>query len=260
MKRFIIATSGRCGFHFLQSMLNKHPEVMCVGEFSNFLTGVGSVLSPERLGTATLIGENEPIDEYIDVIYKKAKDMGAQACGFKISYAEFRNWTEMPIHWMHFWKFFRDEKIHVINLLRRSSFERYLSFKLAKKNSFYGTVYEEKVTLSLDDYLFDALDLEKHIFEVRKYLEDNPQMIVFYEDLCVNRMTELSQICKFLEVNDYGGYAEEDTLKQMTRNHWEYVENYHEIMADAQERLSNCKEEEACLLRSLLSIKPLKMS
>jgi hypothetical protein len=226
---------------------------MCVGELYNFLT----VHGPKRLGIENRIGDDQGIDDYIESIYRRGEEMGLRACGFKVSYGEMRNWEErankVPLHWMHLWKYFRDNNIQVINLFRRNLFKRHLSNTLAlNEKCFKDNPYQRTVKIKIDEYINLSNIITGHKYDVLEYLKDNERIDIFYEDICADRMTELEKICRFLNVENYVNYPQEDTQKQMTKNPWDYIENSEDLKEEAAQRLQTCNDANVEYLRSLL--------
>jgi LPS sulfotransferase NodH len=142
MQRFVIIAEMRSGYQWLISLLNSHPQILCLGEIFNVDAEVRRL---SLFGHPIPVRDDsyDPISYLEDVVEREAGRRKAKAFGFKVNYT-----NEQEI----LWPYFEQKGWLVVHLTRRNLLDRLLSEMLAiqEQNWSHGS-YRTSVEIPFDE-------------------------------------------------------------------------------------------------------------
>lgn len=230
MVKFVVNGANRTGTHFLQSLLNNHPDITCLWDifwskdetpygYPGYLKKVG------RPGRFNIIAKNRTIYGFLDEYYAKAT--GVIAAGFLLK-------SETTSHKPAILRWFRRNNVKVTHLVR----ENYLMQEIAKEirrqkltSSHARTPAEvAKVKLNTDQLLNSLEGADQSLQKHRKRLNGLDVLEIKYESLVKNEQQELNRIFDFLGVKENLNIKSEfhKTEKESPRA---MIENYDDVVA-----------------------------
>jgi hypothetical protein len=210
--RFVIASFARSGTHFLESALNRHPQVQCRWEPFNPL-----VYTPLSSAAAVL---NE--------LWAREGVVGFPA------HWEWQGRNE----WTDLWDVLRaDKELRVVLLHRENLLRQYVSKLLLDKTRVHAAVSNEKVVAARPTVRIDVREMLTYMFIIetsmetrRRWFADSTTFPTTYERLTgAEGDQEMLRLLQFLDVEPVP--LSPLTLKQETRPLQGVIENYDEVTA-----------------------------
>ncbi len=212
MTKFIILGFQRSGTSWLETMLNSHPEILCLGELFYFSSGLVPFLNPRGRKTnfsyrkyveasksnrmKHLVNRKKTVVECLDNVYSI---QGNHAIGFKLMYDQAKNFSSVV-------DYVENKQVKVIHLVRKNVLKTLISLYSAKNRKLYHTTKQinpDKIYLPTRFLFYRLKKLARKIkyWDSRFFLSKNYYKI-FYEDVLNDTKLHMHKILKFLEVKD----------------------------------------------------------
>ena len=248
MKKFIILAKQRSGSTYFYQMLDNHPQICCMDEIfregattrGNFTHYRNEKYSRKILYKlfgnryAKKIMPNNPVLNILIINFiKEMEEVVAnpelhKAFGFKIMYNQLL--YNRPLE-----KWFKNEKIYLIHLIRKNALKIHLSWLARLKR---GLAHSEKKVKHVKVYvdpenIINILDKivqsQKNIKkEISFKFQNNPYLEVYYEDLLNSCIGQLDRVFEFLEIKKC--LIPKPNLKKLNPdNISSLIDNYDEI-------------------------------
>jgi len=244
MEKFVIISEARSGTHFLQTVLNSHPEIH---SFLEVLPGIGTTdfhrywLDQIQIDERNIQPNNTPkvFDDYLTFLFNNSHDK--KAVGFDIKYHQLE-W--IPYHGIY--GALKKQNVKVIHLIRLNLFKLYLSAifnnhkdKLNRRNHTTTKVAPASATLYPDD-MFQFFETIRAIVNRMKATLSKllPYLEIYYEncfdspEIQSQTITSyvLDQIYDFLDIDDRRYDLCTDLVKMNPPHLKDLITNYDEII------------------------------
>jgi len=214
-RRFIVLSRSRTGSNLLISYLNSHPNIYAEREIFRFLDG-------------------EDYQSRLDNTFGK-QPFFVKAKGFKLFYSHpIDDPTSTIEERSGLWDTLASmDDLHVIHLKRKNILKTMISRKLAGKTDVWvakspGQLRSEVTVSFSGDELSAGFDRTRGWESTGDELfRNNPQLVVYYEDLATNTETTFMRITEFLGVNFQPPRTKQ--VKQNRKSMRDRVENYDEL-------------------------------
>jgi hypothetical protein len=231
IQKFVMLSYARCGSNMLKAMLNEHPQITCFGEIFNPAYGKGYLKWVTKSFLRRLSHKylrDYSIETYLNDICKIQTTGDTQAVGYKVMYpGQFERYP----NFRDYWKF---NKFKIIRLTRYNLLRRYLSSKIANKESRWSSSnYRGRqitIQLDLDDLKRSINCLESIDCQIDSLAQEFQYLNVSHEQIVSNRKSSLRNIFEFLGVDiDQTEKIEPRTVKQNPGKLNMLIENYDEV-------------------------------
>lgn len=230
MKNFVIFCTNRTGSTLLVTLLDSHPEILCIGEA--FKTENNRINHPEfsyltfrggffKKKFKDIIRRDVLVCEYLDYIYSLK---GFQAIGFKLITDHFKKYRNIR-------KYLIKNNIKVIYLTRKNLLKKHISSLTAARRNLYASkekVSTIRINVSPRNVLQSLENLHKEEKDLEKAIDGLNTIQITYEDLKKNMHNECSKILSFLDV-DFQAKLTTKLVKINPDNLKEVIENYEEV-------------------------------
>jgi hypothetical protein len=213
MKWFVILAQIRTGYQLLANQLHHRDDILSLGEIFVY---------PEDVRIRSLFGAEirhfevgEPQKDYLrNIVEPYAKSIGAKATGFKLNYTDHE-----------LWPYIRQQRWHVIHLVRQNLLDRLLSEKLAVLETKWNyKEYTQQVEISLEELEGYSEDSYMHQRRVDSLFSKNPMLKVMYEDLAVE---PAHRVIEFLDLTP--GPLVTTMPKQRSGCQRQFIRNYDQL-------------------------------
>lgn len=182
MNNFVIVTEPRTGFQWLSSLLNSHPDILCLGEIFNTKEDVRI----DGIGKTFRHMKDEAAVEYIQELTKVCNKIW----GFKLSYT----YTQAD-SCDGLWDYILDQKWKIIHLTRSNLLDRYISFKIATtEQNWTDKAYSSKTSIFADELIVASSLSMTHQSQIRSEIKHNPVFEITYEQLRDRQVLEELQL------------------------------------------------------------------
>ena len=246
--KFLIVGTQRTGSQALFNALNLHPDVVCGGEWTQYVPWYAKVKVADR----ALKGD------FADLIARRPKDQKrfaaaygehTQWLGFKILFRSSDKWIVHPrfapgllvdrpsghLAWLR-----SQPQTHVIQLVRRNSMDWLKSKYLSRvTGSYTNTKYpdETRVTIPAGRALRAVMAKNWVDSQLATLSESNPYLRVYYEDFLADNRGVLGACLEFLGC-DLTRLADDGQFVQRQSNGTvaDYVRNYDQLAATLERR------------------------
>ncbi len=185
MQKFVIIYTGRCGSSLLQTLLDSHPEVVCMGE----LLHIGQQFNQS--------GVHAKPAEVFDFINQASPNM--LALGFKLSLHHFSSDRDAMTKWVG------ESGSKCIHIKRQNPIDQYVSMSLAQLNDVWQSTGN---TYSKTSFNFDAKACTQSALaweQMDLFLENlalsTGGVSVAYEALVAHTSYICNYICENIAVN-----------------------------------------------------------
>jgi LPS sulfotransferase NodH len=201
--RYIILGRPRTGSNLLRSLLNSHSGIVAFGEIYRNKQEIGWDLPGYFLNKKALtLFKNDPVDFLKAEVFKEYPK-GVSAVGFKLFYDHAQDDSRK-----HLWPFLKKQKeLRIIHLKRKNILKSHLSYlKAIRSGSWFNSfgLKEDSSPIHLD--YEDCLNTFERIRTLEKsfddYFKHHQKIDVYYENLGLNRQSEMERIQSFLGVED----------------------------------------------------------
>jgi LPS sulfotransferase NodH len=151
MEKFIILGFQRSGTSWLETMLNSHPEILCLGELFYFASGRIPFLNPRGRKTdysyrkyvetsrrnrmMHFLNRKKAVFECLENVYSDQKN---NAIGFKLMYDQAKTFSRVV-------SYIENKQIRVLHLVRKNVLKTMISLYSAKNRKLYHTT--KQITL-----------------------------------------------------------------------------------------------------------------
>lgn len=214
---FVILCRSRTGSNWLGSLLNSHPEILCLGEIFRPKCWIRRYL--------------QLIAIYVVRIIKPRTRVG-----FKLFY--YHKIFGMTLE--EGWSALRGRDVAVVHLIRRDLLSVICSRERALKSNNWFTKSEHDLRRSLDPIELDVDKVKKEIKETLEFIHSARQWFqtgryieVSYEDLVEDSGTQLDRIQSFLGVCSTS--LESRLVKQRVKPIFEDIQNFNEVIEAIEE-------------------------
>ena len=219
MTRFVIISAGRSGSEFLVSLLDSHPDVMCLSEVfqekdDNFKSYVERGYSP------------------LDILRITYEICQNKTRGFKLLYYQARGTRDPMFGDADVWhSLIEQEDIRVIHLVRDNGLARLISLKISETTDIWHYYTERDdnpihVKLSLDECLQNWSGCELKENKVDEDFSRHPIIKVHYNELATDPESTTNEVQRFLGVKEH---RLKNTLRKRHRHPFDYLENFNEL-------------------------------
>lgn len=243
MIKFVVNGDSRTGTHFLQSLLNDHPDITCYWDifWNQDETPLGYVSYRSKFGTHSRFNpfnRNKVLFTFLDDHYAASEEIGA--AGFILK-------TITVQHHPKILKWMKRNRVKVIHLVRQNHLMREVALELRRTRVMAGHATSpytyRKVHMNIDGLVQRLAYSEKKIQKHRKRLAGMDVLEVRYESLVNDQVERVSHILQFLQVATVAGLTSEfhKTEQESPRN---MIDNYEEVRKALQgtsfERFLDC--------------------
>lgn len=197
--RYIILGGPRTGSNLVRSLLNSHSSIIAFGEIYRNKHEIGWDL-PGYFKTKRMLElfRNNPVEFLKTEVFKKVPK-GISAVGFKLFYHHAQDNI-----WKLLWPFLKNDKeLRIIHLKRKNILKSHLSYLKAVRSGMWfksNGLTEDSTPIHID--YEDCLNEFERLRNFEKYFDDyfkhHQKIGVFYENLCLNRQSEMQRIQSFL--------------------------------------------------------------
>ncbi len=231
VQKFIMLSYARCGSNMLKAMLNEHPQITCFGEIFNPAYGKGYLKWVNKSFLRRLSHKylrDYSIENFLNDICTIQTTGDPQAVGYKIMYpGQFERYPNFRDHW-------KINEFKIIRLTRHNLLRRYLSSKIANKESRWSSSNyrgrQISITLDLDDLKRSINCLESIDCQIDTLAQEFQYLNVSHEQIVLNRKSSLQNIFEFLGVDiNQTEKIEPRTVKQNPGELNMLIENYDEV-------------------------------
>lgn len=236
-EKFIILSDYRSGSNLLMNLLKSHPNALCYSElfYGKKIFWASAIYGKSELDKkAVELRKINPFG-FLDKYCYRNYETSLKAVGFKLMYFDiFKN---KNINLTELLKYYPDIKI--IHLKRKNHLERYVSDMMVKSTGEAVAVNEKdwkKISSSVNKIHISPKICEDDLIwrkEMDKKLEDifhettNQRIIIYYEDLNIDRHFECNRILSFLKIDKLK--LETTQIKQNKKKLSDRIENYSEL-------------------------------
>lgn len=247
--RFVIYGIQRTGTIFLMSLLDSHPNILCIGELfqnksecvqysipryklyiesSAIYQVLDSVIRKIKLnGYLGTIMRKIMINRYLDTIYSLSATTGNDAIGFKLMLNQVKRYPIVL-------DYLSENKFKVIHVVRENILKTYISRLRAQQTGVYASTHPTqkiKVPVPINSLLedLDSLSEENNALGNSVSRLGLDHLTISYEQIAHNREPELQEVLSFLGVSETAELK--SRLVKLTPDNLEQaVENYDEIV------------------------------
>lgn len=229
--KFVVLTQARTGSNMLVSMLDKHPEVRCIGEAFNPVSAFGyeNWMKKSRLRkVANKYIRDYCVQAYLDSLFSVRSNENIRAAGFKLIYpGQFDRWSSFRYYW-------RTYDFKIISLIRRNLLRKYVSSQIANLEGVWSTQKrrDEKVHINIDlNDLKRSLARTEAIYKLIDTLTVEFRGVqVSYEELSSDRANAMKSMFQFLGIKEFDSETlTAKTVKQNPEKLDMLIENYDEV-------------------------------
>lgn len=235
MEKFVILTTKRTGSTRLVSLLDSHPQIMCMEEL--LLSADCLKTSPLKYAYSSFRNKNlvsklrhkffreRSNRKYLEFVFSEKE---YSACGFKVMGSQIRENLNMI-------SILNEMSVKFILLKRKNLLKKLISHKIAlttgewsrKKSDEYDRI---KVKLDKSTLLNGLDNLVRADRNLEKLLTGCQVLTVFYEDTFGKNQTKvLTEILSFLNIKG-SAILKSNLMKQNSNQLIDLVENYKEIV------------------------------
>jgi LPS sulfotransferase NodH len=200
---FIVLGTQRTGSNLVQSLLNSHPNALCLGEVFN--QGIRTdmlgakkclVLADDwlvNLSTRELRCSDQQQLNFLDVFLKRAYP-NIECTGFRLFYEHTRNSVENAL-----WRSLkRRPNLLYIHLMRRNHLRRYVSLMLARQTDLWVSEDSAKdlptIRLEQQDCAAYFNKAENTVRTFKGFLCDSDVLELYYEDLVTDYLQQMNRV------------------------------------------------------------------
>ena len=226
MKVFAITASQRTGSTLLQSLLNSHKNVLCLGEL--FHPNIEARKTAAERYPPITKAESGPdfLETLLErVAEKTAPEKAVQMVGFRIFYDHATETAWCP----SIFDYIANSGMPVIHLRRENLLHRYVSYLLAERSQAWsskvGAYDDDKIRVDPGGLIKDVVAQNWINGEFHRRLDANPSFDLTYEQLVSqDQARHLTEILDFLNL-EHTEIAS-DLKKQQTTPYPELVSNW----------------------------------
>jgi len=204
MERFVIAGTQRTGTSLINSTLDSHPDIRCLGEVFNFRKGRGKstegsyrqFINERRFARSIAhhIARRQLVKEHLDQLYQS---YDVKATGFKFMLSQARDFPDAT-------RYLQENRIKVVHLVRENVLKTLVSRVSAKTRKLYHSSESVEVDKVYLPPLFLLRRLEKILDETRQWKQialGNPYIEISYEAFLADREHVLRNLLEFIGVD-----------------------------------------------------------
>jgi LPS sulfotransferase NodH len=240
--RFLVLSRSRTGSTMLRSALDSHPHIVMYGEMLAKAGAAHGLYSYAPVYLEKLRRE-DPI-RFLETIIFRAFPTFITHVGFKLFYYHARNWGETSEAVWHYLQ--EMDSLHIIHLIRRNSLAMYASRILAnqtgewvsRKSKRASNTRPSTVILDYDSCVKEFEEYAKQKKEAENFFARKPLIRIYYEDLCNDFDSAISQLQSFLEVESHS--VAPKTEKQSPGRLSQRIKNYDELRERFQDTPWSC--------------------
>lgn len=222
---FVIAAGPRSGSTLLQTLLNSHPNVVCMHELL-LKSGGKSRFRRYNVGRrGELIAlRKRNMGAFLQAVLKEPQPPWVQAIGFKAMYVQPRDAAAR----VETWKVLGEVDGLRVIWLDRNSVRRVISFAIARKTGHWiGQQTKEPIAID-PDYVLRRLRFEEREAEkARRAIQGVPVLNVQFESLVEDPPSTLGGVQEFLGVRQRS--LQSSLSRQNPRSLKEMVANYDDV-------------------------------
>jgi len=254
MTKYVLVGTQRSGTTLLRTMLDSHPEILCLGETFYINKYLIYERNARQNTNAQLMGmirresftqwkehsyktylsksirrqlmhvlmSSRTIDQYLDKLYATE---GYDAIGYKVMMNQMRKFPNIL-------PYIKNNDVRVIHILRKNVFSILLSALTMKARGYShspigGTVVKINIpTNNLENRLYSIQQEGEQLIELFKH--DSPYMMITYEEFIRNKDQYASDMLNFLGVDSDVALSSE-LVKLNTAPVSDYVENIDDV-------------------------------
>ena len=226
MARFIVAGIQRTGTNLVRTLLNSHPDILCLGEA--FDRKNKEDLGYPRYCASSLnkrirqyVFKRKQIYQYLEQLYEQPYS----AIGLKFMFSQARR-TKTVIEYTY------AHRIRVIQVRRQNLLRTFISRKLAKTRKIYHSKQDVpviRISLNVDSLIRNLDRISREAQGWRKIIKELECHEVIYENLSTEFMSECQKMLFFLNVNESTALSTQ--FRKVTPNRMEeFIDNYYDIV------------------------------
>lgn len=224
MKKVLVIAFARSGYHYFQSLLEQHSDLITYGEMSNE-------------GNDLFIRRN-PIESYEKMnkwMNEEAIELNKKCFVFKCCPSIFINDS---LRHKSLWNdLLKDDPI--IIYLDRNRLEQFISFELAKKEGFGGVEYNCSIDLNLNKYLLHSNHINRSFDTVRSYAENISSINLNYSLLDNDPQKTMNYLFDKIELSNIDINLDKATIKQRKRHISSYINNIKKVKDEVRKIANN---------------------
>lgn len=231
MQRFIIAGTQRTGTSLIESTLNSHSDIRCLGEVFLFRRGRGKFVEGSyrqfvdqrrcARSIAHYTDRRRLVTEYLEQFYQVSD---ARAAGFKFMLSQAREFPDAI-------RYLQENRIKILHVVRDNALKTLVSRISARTRKLYHSIEDieaEKVYLPPRKLLKSLAQILDEGEQWKRLAADNPYIKISYESFLVDREQVLRDALGFLGV-EYVASMSSDLKKINPENLSDVVENFDEV-------------------------------
>jgi len=228
--KFVVNGANRTGTHFLQSLLNDHPDINCYWDifWQNDVTPIGYAAYRKQFGNDfrfSIFARHKVLNGFLDSHF--AKPVGVEAAGFLLK-------SETAANTPAILKWFQKNEVKVIHLVRENHLMRIIAFELRRQKIMVGHARDPvkftKICIDAETLLSRIEYAERELIRHYKRLVGIDVLEVKYELLIKEQDEELGRIFNFLKVQKMLDIKSE-FYKTEQESPRAMIENYDEVFA-----------------------------
>jgi Sulfotransferase family len=231
MQRFIIAGTQRTGTSLIESTLNSHSDIRCLGEVFLFRRGRGKFIEASyrqfvdqrrfARSIAHYTDRRRLVKEYLDEFYQVSN---MRATGFKFMLSQANQFPDAI-------RYLQENKIRVLHVVRDNALKTLVSRISARSRKLYHSIEDievDKVYLPPRRLLKSLAQILDESERWKHLAAENPYLKISYESFLDDRDQVLKSMLNFLGV-EYATSMSSDLKKINSDNLSDVVVNYAEV-------------------------------